>query len=96
MNREWKDSEGKLLGSTAPRQNKNGELAGFYELVGSTPLANDYQFEFAKELVLYEKLGAGEATDLLAISLSANDILGHQVGPDSRVIPAFSEPKYRI
>jgi len=28
-------------------------------------------------------LGAGAATDLLVISLSANDILGHQVGPDS-------------
>ncbi len=41
------------------------------------------EFEFAKELVLYEKLGAGPVTDLLAISLSANDILGHQVGPDS-------------
>ena len=41
LNREWKDSQGKLLGSTAPRQNKNGELAGFYELVGSTPFAND-------------------------------------------------------
>ena len=27
--------------------------------------------------------GAGPATDLLVISLSANDILGHQVGPDS-------------
>jgi hypothetical protein len=39
--------------------------------------------EFAKELVVYEKLGAGSATDLLVISLSANDILGHQVGPDS-------------
>jgi arylsulfatase A-like enzyme len=39
--------------------------------------------EFAKELVLYEKLGAGPTTDLLVISLSANDILGHQVGPDS-------------
>jgi predicted AlkP superfamily pyrophosphatase or phosphodiesterase len=83
LNREWKDSDGNILGSTAPRNGKNGEPAGFYEVVGSTPLANDYQLEFAKELVLYEKLGAGAATDLLVISLSANDILGHQVGPDS-------------
>ncbi|MGA7575632.1 MAG: alkaline phosphatase family protein [Terriglobales bacterium] len=97
-NREWKDSVGNVLGSTAPRisnsknnddkdknkdKNKDGAPAGFYEVVGSTPFANDYQFEFAKELVLYEKLGAGAATDLLVISLSANDILGHQVGPDS-------------
>lgn len=83
LNKEWKDSDGKLLGSTAPRQGRHGEPAGFYELVGSTPFANDYQFEFAKELVLYEKLGTGPATDMLSISLSANDILGHQVGPDS-------------
>src|ERR1019366_8413693 len=82
-NREWKDSDGNTLGSTAPRNGKDGTPAGFYEVVGSTPFANDYQLEFAKELVLYEKLGAGPATDLLVISLSANDILGHQVGPDS-------------
>ena len=85
MNREWrgKDGDGTVLGSTAPRNGKDGTPAGFYEVVGSTPFANDYQLEFAKELVLYEKLGAGSATDLLVISLSANDILGHQVGPDS-------------
>src|SRR5882762_2628336 len=82
-NREWKDSDGNALGSTAPRNGKDGTAAGFYEVVGSTPFANDYQLQFAKELVLYEKLGAGSATDLLVISLSANDILGHQVGPDS-------------
>jgi len=82
-NREWKDSSGHVLGSTAPRNGKDGKPAGFYEVVGATPFANDYQFEFAKELVLYEKLGAGAATDLLVVSLSANDILGHQLGPDS-------------
>src|ERR1700675_2497809 len=82
-NREWIDSDGNVLGSTSPRNGKDGKPGGFYEVVGSTPFANDYQFEFAKELVLYEKLGAGAATDLLVISLSANDILGHQVGPDS-------------
>jgi arylsulfatase A-like enzyme len=83
LNREWKDSDGTVLGSTAPRKGKDGAPAAFYEVVGSTPFANDYQLEFAKELVLYEKLGAGPVTDLLVISLSANDILGHQVGPDS-------------
>ncbi len=82
-NLEWKDETGKVLGSTAPRTGRDGKPAGFYEVVGSTPFANQYEFDFAKELVLYEKLGTGPATDLLAISLSANDILGHQVGPDS-------------
>ncbi len=82
-NLEWKDENGAVLGSTAARTGHDGKPAGFYEVVGSTPFANQYEFDFAKELVLYEKLGSGPATDLLAISLSANDILGHQVGPDS-------------
>src|SRR6266481_1487426 len=82
-NREWKDNDGNVLGSTAPRKEKEGSPASFYQVIGSTPFANDYEFEFAKELVVYEKLGAGPATDLLTISLSANDILGHRVGPDS-------------
>jgi hypothetical protein len=33
--------------------------------------------------VLHENVGKGPVTDLLVISLSANDILGHQAGPDS-------------
>ena len=60
------------------------------DLVGSTPLANDYEFEFARELITYEKLGSGPATDLLIVSLSANDILGHQVGPDSAEMQAMA------
>jgi Type I phosphodiesterase / nucleotide pyrophosphatase len=82
-NREWKDAAGNVLGSTAPRRSKDGTPAGFYDVIGPTPFADGYEFEFAKELVVYEKLGSGPATDLLAISLSANDILGHEVGPDS-------------
>jgi hypothetical protein len=82
-NREWKDARGKLLASTAHRKKKDGSEAGFYEVVGATSLANEYELEFARNLILDENLGRGPATDLLSISLSANDILGHRVGPDS-------------
>jgi predicted AlkP superfamily pyrophosphatase or phosphodiesterase len=81
--REWRDAQGAVLRSTAHGKGKDGEDAGFYEVIGSTAFANEYEFEFAKELTVYEKLGQGSATDLLSISLSPNDILGHQVGPDS-------------
>ena len=81
--REWKDEQGNVLGSTAHRKGKNGADAGFYEVIGSTSFANEYELEFAKELVVFENIGRGPATDLLSISLSPNDILGHQVGPDS-------------
>jgi Type I phosphodiesterase / nucleotide pyrophosphatase len=88
-NREWKDSSGKPLRTTAPRNGKRGSPAGFMEVIGSTPFANDYEFEFAKQLVGNEKLGNGAATDLLIIGLSANDILGHEVGPDAAEMDAM-------
>lgn len=81
--RDWKDSQGTLLASTAHRKGKDGSESGFYEVIGSTAFGNEYELEFAKELVVYENVGRGPATDLLAISLSPNDILGHRVGPDS-------------
>jgi hypothetical protein len=89
-NRDWKSNNGDVLRSTAHRKGRDGSDAGFYEVIGSTPFANEYEFEFAKELMVYENLGAGQATDLLAISLSANDILGHQVGPDSPEMAAMA------
>jgi predicted AlkP superfamily pyrophosphatase or phosphodiesterase len=76
-NREWKDASGKVLGTTAQR-----EGARFYNVVALTPFANDYQLEFTRELVTNEKLGKGAATDLLVLSISATDTLGHQTGPD--------------
>ena len=84
-NREIKDSSGQVLFSTTRKAG-----AGFYGLVGSTPLANDYELEFARALISNEKLGSGPATDLLIISLSANDILGHAVGPDSPKMRAMA------
>lgn len=87
LNKEWKDSSGKVLRFTAPLP---GQEISFYDLVGTTPFANDYEFELARELITYEKLGSGTATDLLSVSLSANDILGHRVGPDSPEMQAMA------
>jgi predicted AlkP superfamily pyrophosphatase or phosphodiesterase len=55
----------------------------FYEEVGSTPAANSYELDFARALITGEQLGSHPATDLLFISLSANDLVGHSFGPDS-------------
>jgi predicted AlkP superfamily pyrophosphatase or phosphodiesterase len=81
--REWKDDQGTVLRSTAHRKSKDGSDASFYEVIGPTSFANEYELEFAEELMAHENMGRGPATDLLSVSLSPNDILGHQVGPDS-------------
>ena len=90
LNLDWKDASGNVLGSTAPHDGPDGKPTDYYELVGRTPYGNDYQFEFARELIQQEKLGQGTVTDLLVISLSANDLVGHAYGPDSPQIHAMA------
>ncbi len=90
LNQEWKDSDGTLLASTKPHNFDNGKPVSYFELVGSTPFGNDYEFDFARELIQQEMLGNGTVTDLLVISLSANDILGHMVGPDDPEMHAMA------
>ena len=51
--------------------------------MGHSPAANSYELDFAKALITGEKLGQGATTDLITISLSPNDAIGHQFGPDS-------------
>jgi predicted AlkP superfamily pyrophosphatase or phosphodiesterase len=67
----------------AAREAKVEGTTEFFELVGRTPAANRYELDFAKALIDGEKLGQNSVTDLLVVSLSANDIQGHQFGPDS-------------
>jgi arylsulfatase A-like enzyme len=55
----------------------------FYEEVGKSPASVSYLMDFAKALVAGEQMGRHEVTDVLTISISSTDILGHEVGPDS-------------
>jgi len=84
LNREVQDAAGKVLRSTAPRKDDKGKEVSFYELVGPTPWGNDYTADIARQIIDNEKLGTGAVTDLLSISFSSPDILGHEVGPDSK------------
>ena len=57
--------------------------APFFDKVGPTPAAISYELDFAQALIQGEKLGTHDTTDVLTISISSTDILGHAVGPDS-------------
>lgn len=61
-----------------------------YGMLLSTPFGNDLVEEVAEELIKSEGLGRGPNTDLLVISLSSNDYVGHQSGPDSRQVREIS------
>jgi predicted AlkP superfamily pyrophosphatase or phosphodiesterase len=58
---------------------QNGE----FDLLSSTPFADDYLVELAKAAIDGEKLGADEWTDFLSVSFSAPDIIGHSMGPNA-------------
>jgi hypothetical protein len=55
----------------------------FFNQVDLSPAGNDYELDFARALITGEQLGHHPTTDMLTISLSANDGLGHRVGPDA-------------
>ena len=57
---------------------------GFYEKVGKSAASVSYQLDFAKALIVGEKLGQNPhgVTDMITISVSSTDINGHAFGPD--------------
>ncbi len=62
-----------------------GPNAPFFDSVGPTSAAIGYELDFARALIQGEGLGTHDVTDVLTISISSTDILGHAVGPDSPV-----------
>ena len=56
----------------------------FYRALDYTPFSNDMLVAFAEEAIANEKLGAGDDTDVLSVSFSANDYVGHRFGPYSQ------------
>lgn len=51
-----------------------------YNIIRSTPMGNSLTLDFAKAAIEGEELGADAETDLLTVSCSCTDYIGHQVG----------------
>ena len=60
--------------------------ARFLDAFKSSPFQNEVLFEFAMTAVNTEKLGEDDDPDLLGVSLSANDLIGHAFGPASHEV----------
>jgi predicted AlkP superfamily pyrophosphatase or phosphodiesterase len=66
---------------------KDGKVdASFYGAWQGSPYSDAYLGAMAESLVDSMKLGQQKGTDVLAISFSALDVVGHQYGPDSAEI----------
>ena len=56
------------------------------EMFWTTPFGDKFAFRFAEELIKRNQLGADAVTDMLMISCSAADAIGHHFGPDSQEV----------
>jgi predicted AlkP superfamily pyrophosphatase or phosphodiesterase len=58
----------------------------FYNSLDYSPYSNDLLLSFAEAALAGERLGEDADTDVLSVSFSANDIVGHRYGPYSHEV----------
>jgi hypothetical protein len=95
---DWLDPVVKKLGKEPSASAKGSEEPGFphrntggkakpgkeyYEKLANSPYGNDMLLELAKSCTIDEQLGKHDTPDLLVVSFSSNDLIGHTWGPDS-------------
>ncbi|MDH3686275.1 MAG: alkaline phosphatase family protein [Myxococcales bacterium] len=61
----------------------SGDLAEIGDQLYASPHLDELTLQFAQELALREDLGTDDVPDLLAVSLSGHDVVGHLYGPYS-------------
>ena len=77
-----KPYENKVFGDGFPYDLKK-YIGKDYGKINTTSMGNDMTFAFAKAALLAESLGRDDVTDLLAVSFSSPDYIGHSFGPNS-------------
>ena len=58
----------------------------FYTHLDHSPFTNDILLAFAQQAIINEQLGADDDTDVLSVSFSASDYVGHRYGPYSQEV----------
>lgn len=82
------EGTGSGQGVTFPHPMDGGKdgLKGYFSALANSPFGNNLLLEFAKTCIISEKLGQDDVPDLLTISFSSNDLVGHTWGPDSQEV----------
>jgi hypothetical protein len=62
------------------------DLKKLYTDVEASPFGNEMVESLAERAIIAEQLGQRGVTDLLTVSFSSNDLVGHQMGPDSEEV----------
>jgi hypothetical protein len=64
----------------------NARASSYFNALEYSPYGGELLWEFAKAAIEGEKLGRNGTTDLLCVSFSSNDHIGHAFGPDSHEV----------
>lgn len=83
------EGKGAAQGRTFPHPLTGGLKApgkNFYTALSNSPVGNDLLLDLAKRAIDAEQLGTREVPDLLSVSFSSNDLIGHAWGPDSQEV----------
>lgn len=80
------EGTGRRQGKTFPHPFPDRPGQDYYEAVANSPAGNDLLLAFTKACVDAERLGTGDKPDLLTVSFSSNDLVGHTWGPDSHEV----------
>ncbi len=74
----WKNSGGKPVKTLPPVVGPD-----YYDSLERSPFGIELLLSFTKRAIEAEQLGTRDATDLVSLSLSPTDLVGHTFGPDS-------------
>ncbi len=82
------EGKGSNQGVTFPHpMGKTTKLGSeYYAALANSPYGNNVLLDLAFRAIEAEKLGRRDAVDLLVISFSSNDLIGHCWGPDSQEV----------
>ncbi len=75
---QWKSSGGQLFATLPTVLGQR-----YYDSLERSPMGTGLVLSFAQRAIEAEQLGTRDATDLVSISLSSTDLVGHNYGPDS-------------
>lgn len=80
---------GEGLGRTFPHKFDGGAAVispAYFSAFDNAPFSSEFLAAFARRLVQEEQLGRDEVPDLLCLSFSQPDTIGHNYGPDSHEV----------
>jgi hypothetical protein len=80
----------RFAGATWLNHKMPADPKALYSDLPASPFGNDIVEMFAEQALQAEQLGKHDVPDILAVSFSSNDYIGHQVGPDAPEVQEVS------